>query len=135
IPLGTHSHLVRALAHVKKAAALTNTQLGLIPADVGKAIATACDMVARGDFDDSFTVDVVQGGAGTSSNMNANEVLANLALQVMGLPKGTYEVVDPFGHVNKCQSTNDVYPTAVRLALLFALEDLLARLTDLSHAF
>src|SRR4029453_10845991 len=107
-----HRHLVRALAYVKKAAALTNTELGLIPADVGQAIVSACDIIANGDFDDAFPVDVIQGGAGTSSNMNINEVTANLALQLMGHPLGSYDVVDPIAHVNKCQSTNDVYPTA-----------------------
>ncbi|MDT0196496.1 aspartate ammonia-lyase [Arthrobacter sp. AB6] len=135
IQLGTHRHLVRALAYVKKAAALTNTELGLIPAEVGHAIAEACDKVAAGDVDDAFRVDVIQGGAGTSTNMNANEVIANLALRVLGQQPGSYDVVDPIGHVNKCQSTNDVYPTAVRLALVFALEDLLERLALLSASF
>ena len=135
IHLGTHSHLVRALACVKKAAALTNTELGLIPADVGQAIASACDIVASGEVDDAFRVDVIQGGAGTSSNMNANEVTANLALRLMGHPLGRYDLIDPIAHVNKCQSTNDVYPTAVRLALLFALDELLDRLAQLSEAF
>ncbi|WP_367645779.1 aspartate ammonia-lyase [Paenarthrobacter ureafaciens] len=142
IPLGSHRHLIRALAHVKKAAALTNTELGLIPADVGQAISAACDIVAAGKVDDAFRVDVIQGGAGTSSNMNANEVIANLALRYLGHDLGDYGKVDPIGHVNKCQSTNDVYPTAVRLALVYALEDLLVRLAwltdamdDRAHAF
>ncbi|MGO4585840.1 aspartate ammonia-lyase [Arthrobacter sp. 2RAF6] len=135
IQLGTHRHLVRALAYVKKAAALTNAELGLIPADIGQAIASACDTVASGEVDDAFPVDVIQGGAGTSTNMNANEVIANLALQSLGHPPGSYGVIDPIGHVNKCQSTNDVYPTAVRLALVFALEGLLERLALLSAAF
>jgi len=135
IQIGTHRHLVRALACVKKAAAQTNTELELIPEDIGHAIIAACDTVAAGEVDHAFPVDVVQGGAGTSTNMNANEVIANLALEVLGLPRGSYDVVDPIGHVNKCQSTNDVYPTAVRLALVFALEDLLERLGSLSAAF
>jgi aspartate ammonia-lyase len=135
IHLGKHRHLVRALACVKKAAALTNTELGLIPNDVGQAVVSACDVVATGDVDEAFRVDVIQGGAGTSSNMNANEVIANLALQTMGHPLGSYDVVDPIAHVNKCQSTNDVYPTAVRLALVFALDELLDRLGKLSNAF
>ncbi|GGJ23923.1 UNVERIFIED_ORG: aspartate ammonia-lyase [Paenarthrobacter nicotinovorans] len=135
IQLGSHRHLVRALAVVKKAAALTNTEIGLIPADIGHAIVTACDTVAAGKVDEAFPVDVIQGGAGTSTNMNANEVIANLALQSLGHPRGSYDVIDPIGHVNKCQSTNDVYPTALRLALVFALEDLLERLALLSAAF
>ena len=85
IPVGHHRELVRALGLVKKAAAVTNADLGLIPVDVGRAIAQACDIVIRGDADDAFPVDVVQGGAGTSTNMNANEVIANLALDVLGL--------------------------------------------------
>jgi aspartate ammonia-lyase len=135
IRLGTHRHLVRALAYVKKAAAVTNTELGLIPADIGQAIASACDIIAAGDVDEAFRVDVIQGGAGTSSNMNTNEVTANLALQLLGHPLGNYDVVDPIAHVNKCQSTNDVYPTAVRLALLFGLDELLESLGRLSEAF
>jgi aspartate ammonia-lyase len=135
IPVGQHRELVRALGLVKKAAAVTNADLALIPADVGRAIAQACDIVIRGDADDAFPVDVVQGGAGTSTNMNANEVIANLALDVLGLPHGSYDRIHPIEHVNKCQSTNDVYPTAVRLALQFATDGLLERLGHLSDAF
>ncbi|MDP9884593.1 aspartate ammonia-lyase [Sinomonas atrocyanea] len=135
LPVGRHRHLVHALAHVKKAAALTNTDLGLIPARVGAAIAAACDTILRGEAYDAFPVDVVQGGAGTSTNMNANEVIANLALLGLGHAPGSYEVLDPIAHVNRCQSTNDVYPTAARLALLFALEDLTAQLEGLAAAF
>jgi len=135
IKLGSHRPLIRALAHVKKAAALTNRELGLIPSDVGTAIISACDIVASGDVDDAFPIDVIQGGAGTSTNMNANEVIANLALRIMGYPLGEYTVIDPIGHVNKCQSTNDVYPTAVRLALIYGLETLLDSLAGLTTAF
>jgi len=135
IQLGTHSHLVRALAYIKKAAALTNMEFGLIPFDVGQAIASACDIVASGEVDDAFRVDVIQGGAGTSTNMNANEEIANLALRPMGHPPGRYNLVDPIAHVNNCQSTNDAYPIAVRLALLSALEELLDRLGQLCDAF
>ncbi|QOT18442.1 aspartate ammonia-lyase [Paenarthrobacter sp. YJN-5] len=134
IPLGTHRPLILALAHVKKAAALTNRELGLIPGDVGQAIVSACDIVASGEVDDAFPIDVIQGGAGTSTNMNANEVIANLALRIMGHPLGTYTIVDPIGHVNKCQSTNDVYPTAIRLALIYGLEGLLDNLAGLTDA-
>lgn len=135
IPVGAHRHLVRAIAHVKKAAALANARASLIPAHVGEAIVAACEVVAQGDVDDAFPVDVVQGGAGTSTNMNANEVIANLALIRLGHGLGTYDVVDPIGHVNKCQSTNDVYPTAVRLAMLFSLEELLQNLESLAAGF
>lgn len=135
IPVGSHRELVRALGLVKKAAALTNTDLSLIPAGVGHAIARACDIVVRGDVDAAFPVDVVQGGAGTSTNMNANEVIANLALGILRVPYGSYDHIHPIEHVNKCQSTNDVYPTAVRLALRFAVEALLEALDRLSDAF
>ena len=134
-PVGRHRDFVRALGLVKKAAAVTNAGLGLIPADVGQAIGQACDVVIRGDADSSFPVDVLQGGAGTSTNMNANEVVANLALDSLGLPRGSYDRVHPIEHVNKCQSTNDVYPTALRLALQFATAGLLERLDELSEAF
>ncbi len=134
-PVGRHRDLVRALGLVKKAAAVTNADLALIPPDVGRAIAQGCDVVIRGEADDAFPVDVLQGGAGTSTNMNANEVIANLALDSLGLPRGSYDHVHPIEHVNKCQSTNDVYPTAVRLALHFATAGLLERLDELSQAF
>lgn len=135
IPIGSHRPLVAALGHVKKAAAQANVEAGLIPADIGQAIVEACEEVIRGDVDGSFPVDVVQGGAGTSTNMNANEVVANLALRRLGHPMGSYERVDPIGHVNKCQSTNDVYPTAIRVAILLALEGLGKNLESLAEAF
>lgn len=135
IPVGTHRPLVRALALVKQAAALANHELGLLPTQVADAIVAACQRVAAGELDEHFPVDVVQGGAGTSTNLNANEVIANLALLSLGHPAGSYQVVHPIEHVNRCQSTNDVYPTAVRLALCFALEGLMDRLDELAEAF
>lgn len=135
IQLGTHRHLVRALANVKKAAALTNAELGLIPADIGQAIAAACDTVASGDVDDAFPVDVIQGGAGTSTNMNANEVIANRALEILGHPFGDYAYLHPNEHVNLSQSTNDVYPTAVNVATIYAIRELLASMAVLRDAF
>ena len=108
--------LVRALAFVKKAAVQANLKLGVIDAARADAIVRACDEVIAGALHDQFVVDVIQGGAGTSTNMNANEVIANRALELMGYPKGHYEALHPNDHVNASQSTNDVYPTALRVA-------------------
>jgi len=119
--------LIRAMVKVKKAAALTYERLGLGPEGVYAAIAKACDLVLSGQAgpaDGMFITDALQGGAGTSTNMNVNEVLANLALGVLGRPRGEYETVHPLDDVNRGQSTNDVYPTALRLASIEALREL-----------
>jgi len=113
-----HPELITATILVKKAAAETNVALGRLPADVASAIVAACDEILGGGFRDQFIVDVYQAGAGTSHNMNANEVLANRAGERLGEPLGTYARVHPNDHVNMGQSTNDVFPTATRLALL-----------------
>ncbi len=134
----TVSHLtdlVRALAHVKKAAALTNRELGVLDERRCDAIRAACDLLIAGRHHDQFIVDVIQGGAGTSTNMNANEVIANLALEQLGVEKGRYDVLHPNDHVNASQSTNDVYPTALRLASWFGIDRLLAALSSLRGAF
>jgi aspartate ammonia-lyase len=120
IPLSQFPNFVRALAMVKKAAARANRKLGLLPQNLEAAISTACDEVIAGQWHDHFAVDMIQGGAGTSTNMNANEVIANRALEVLGYAKGQYEHLHPNNHVNLSQSTNDVYPTAIRLALLLS---------------
>jgi aspartate ammonia-lyase len=109
---------VQSLAMTKKAAALANVELGALEPTIGKAIVAACDTLLVGEGYGSFIVDMLQGGAGTSTNMNANEVIANLALRHLGRPRGDYGVVNPNDHVNLSQSTNDVYPTAVRLTIL-----------------
>ncbi|TGV11414.1 aspartate ammonia-lyase [Mesorhizobium sp. M8A.F.Ca.ET.173.01.1.1] len=127
---------VRALAMVKKAATATNLALGLIDRDIGCAIDRACDRVIRGEvLAPHFPVDMMQGGAGTSTNMNLNEVIANLALLEIGRKPGDYEAIHPNDHVNLCQSTNDVYPTAIRLAVLLGSETLLASQRKLVAAF
>ena len=115
--VGDVADLVRALAYVKKAAAEANRELGVLAAPLAAAISKACDDVIAGELHDQFVVDVIQGGAGTSTNMNANEVIANLALESLGFRKGDYQQVSPNDHVNYGQSTNDTYPTAFRLAL------------------
>ena len=118
--------LVTATILVKKAAALANTELGRLPEAIGRAIVKAADEVLAGQLRDQFVVDVYQAGAGTSHNMNANEVLANRASEILGGRRGEYTRVHPNDHVNMGQSTNDVYPTATRLALSLMLPDLLA---------
>jgi len=125
ITLSHFPELIEALAMVKKAAALANRDMGRLPPDIAAAIISACDLVIAGDGHEQFVVDMLQGGAGTSTNMNANEVIANIALKLLGRPRGDYAVVNPNDHVNLSQSTNDVYPTAVRLTILRACPELI----------
>ncbi len=127
--------LIRALALVKKAAARANLALGVIDAKRFHAITHACEQLSAGRFHEQFVVDVIQGGAGTSTNMNANEVIANLALERLGFDKGRYDVLHPNDHVNASQSTNDVYPTAVRLSLWFGIDRLLLSMSRLRESF
>src|SRR3954453_14960372 len=117
-PISTYPHLIDALAAVKEAAALANEELGLLEPRKADAIVAACREIRSGKLHDQFLVDVIQGGAGTSTNMNANEVIANRALEHLGRPRGDYATLHPNEHVNRSQSTNDVYPTAIRLALI-----------------
>ncbi|UYZ58249.1 aspartate ammonia-lyase [Hymenobacter latericus] len=133
IPLRAEPLFVQALGYVKKAAALANRDLGVLDATTARYIAEACDQVIAGQHDDQFLTDMIQGGAGTSVNMNANEVIANVALELMGRKKGQYEFCHPNNHVNCSQSTNDAYPTAFRIALnnkLVGYRDALAQLAD-----
>ena len=126
---------VEACVLIKKAAAEVNGELGCIPPDVAKAIVQAADEILQGSLRDQFVVDVYQAGAGTSHHMNVNEVLANRALEILGEPKGRYERVSPNDHVNYGQSTNDVIPTAIRLAALLRVRrDLLGTLDNLVAA-
>jgi aspartate ammonia-lyase len=127
--------LVTATILVKKAAAEANASLGRLESDVAGAIVKAADEILSGSLRDQFVVDVYQAGAGTSHNMNANEVLANRASEILGEPRGTYERVHPNDHVNEGQSTNDVYPTATRLALLLGASSLVASARALSESF
>jgi aspartate ammonia-lyase len=134
-PLSAMPALIRAFGHVKKAAALANLKLGVLDEKRVQAICKACDMLVAGEHHDQFVVDVIQGGAGTSTNMNANEVIANVALETMGLEKGRYDALHPNDHVNASQSTNDVYPTAVRIALWTAIDDLLQAMAYVRAGF
>ena len=135
IPIAHYPRLIKSLAYIKKAAALTNRELGLLDPALTDAIARACDEILAGALHDEFVVDVIQGGAGTSTNMNANEVIANRALELLGHEKGRYDVLHPLNHVNMSQSTNDVYPTALRLTLSQKLDGLMAEMTRLRDAF
>ncbi|MBS0883744.1 aspartate ammonia-lyase [Pantoea sp. JGM49] len=127
---------IRGMVYVKKAAAMANRNLGLLSEDIAHAIVFACDEILTGNrYLDQFPVDVFQGGAGTSLNMNVNEVIANVALEFMGLPKGSYDVINPNDHVNKSQSTNDAYPTGFRLAIYRETEKLLSAVDALREAF
>ncbi|MBS3020974.1 Aspartate ammonia-lyase [Comamonas sp. PE63] len=139
-PITGHSvahmpELIRAFAFVKKAAAQANLQFGAINLKQATAISQACDDLISGQLHEQFVVDVIQGGAGTSTNMNANEVIANRALEHLGLPKGSYDVIHPNDHVNASQSTNDSYPTAVKLATYAGIQKLLIALAELRSAF
>ncbi|QDR83080.1 aspartate ammonia-lyase [Sporomusa termitida] len=116
--------LIKAISLIKKAAAEVNSELGFLPQDKARAIATAAEEVMNGKLSDQFVVDALQGGAGTSTNMNVNEVLANRAIELLGGRLGDYDIVHPLNHVNKHQSTNDVYPTALRIAAIWLLKPL-----------
>ena len=134
-PISIYPALLEALACVKQAAAIANSELGLIDERRATAIRLACEEVREGKLHEEFVVDVIQGGAGTSSNMNANEVICNRALELLGHRKGEYEHLHPLDHVNLSQSTNDVYPTAVKLALNFGIKRLLVELGALRKSF
>jgi len=131
ISISHYKQLIKSLALIKKAAALTNQELGLLETHLADAICKVCDELLEGNLLEEFVVDVIQGGAGTSTNMNANEVIANRALELLGHKKGQYEILHPLNHVNMSQSTNDVYPTAIRLTLSHKLDGLLDEMTGL----
>jgi aspartate ammonia-lyase len=134
VPVGHYEHFVRALACVKKAAAQANAELGVLDRPIADAISKACDEILAGKFHDQFVVDMIQGGAGTSTNMCANEVIANRALELLGQAKGRYQFCHPNDHVNCSQSTNDAYPTAVKIGVWFTLRETLAALRELKLA-
>jgi aspartate ammonia-lyase len=130
-----HPTMIRATILVKKAAAITNRDTGRLGADIANAIIKAADEILDGKWRDQFVVDVYQAGAGTSHNMNANEVLANRAIEFLGGKRGDYERVSPNDHVNMAQSTNDTFPTAMRVATVLELEKTLPALEALADAF
>lgn len=130
VPIGHYRSFVRAFGFIKEAAAIANRELGALDPELAEPIIKACIDVRDGMLDGEFVVDAIQGGAGTSSNMNANEVIANRALEVAGFEKGDYSKIHPLNHVNASQSTNDVYPTAVKIALII---EIIALLKEISH--
>ncbi|HXE49606.1 MAG TPA: aspartate ammonia-lyase, partial [Ramlibacter sp.] len=134
-PLSAMPQLIRAFGYVKKATARANAELGALDQNRAAAIMGACAQLVAGKHHEQFVVDVIQGGAGTSTNMNANEVIANVALEILGHEKGRYDIVHPNDHVNASQSTNDVYPTAVRLALWSGIDGLLDSMATLRRGF
>ena len=135
LPMSAEPCFVKAFGYVKKAAALANRDLGVLDPVIGDAIVGACNRLIAGEMHDQFITDFIQGGAGTSTNMNANEVIANMALESLGRAKGEYAIVNPYDHVNFGQSTNDVYPTAFRLALILRLGSYMDALRRLQDAF
>lgn len=130
-PILSFPKLIRAVVAVKKAAAQANQRLGLLPNEIADAICQACDEIMENKFFENFVVDLIQGGAGTSTNMNVNEVIANRALELLGKKKGEYIVVNPNDHVNLSQSTNDVYPTAIKIALTYSIRELTEAIAEL----
>ena len=133
--MSMYPDFIKAIAYVKLAAVQTNHTLGVINDEIAGAISQACRELIDGQWHDNFPIDMMQGGAGTSVNMNANEVIANRALEIMGHEKGDYQYCLPNDHCNCGQSTNDVYPTTIRLAIIHMNKSLIAALTGLISAF
>ena len=135
VTLDLYPALIEALACVKMASARANEELGLIPAPIAAAIVHACEEIVEGKLHNQFVVDMIQGGAGTSTNMNANEVIANRALELLGHEKGEYDHCHPNTHVNCSQSTNDAYPTSLKLAIIRSNQKLILVLQQLIGSF
>jgi aspartate ammonia-lyase len=135
VKLSSYPKFIKALSMVKWAAAKTNNELGLLSSDLTDAITKSCEELIDGKLHDQFPVDMIQGGAGTSTNMNTNEVIANRALELMGRVKGEYDYCHPNNHVNLSQSTNDAYPTGIKIGLILMNEDLVASLKKLITSF
>ncbi|GHF11657.1 aspartate ammonia-lyase [Pseudolysinimonas yzui] len=133
--ISNYPSLLRALAFVKQASARANREIGVLDPAKADIIDAACARIVAGEFHDQFVVGVIQGGAGTSTNMNANEVIANIGLEMMGHGRGEYEHLSPIDDVNRSQSTNDVYPTAIKLAMVFGIQKLLVEHRLLTQAF
>lgn len=134
-PISRFPDLIKSLAYIKWSAAKVNMRLGLLDRKKGEIICQVCDEIIKGDHLDQFPIDLIQGGAGTSTNMNMNEVIANRGLEIMGEKRGHYQALHPNDDVNMSQSTNDVYPTAVRLAILFTHERLVKSISVLCARF
>src|SRR4030095_6783520 len=131
----SHPVMIDAYVYIKKAAAITNSQLGLLDKKVAGAIVKAADEILRGKHREHFVVDVYQAGAGTSHNMNTNEVLANRGIEILGGKRGDYKLINPNDDVNMAQSTNDTFPTAMRIASLIRIRELLPVIKHLQKTF
>jgi len=129
-----HTNLIRAFVMIKQAAAFANDKVGVLDAEKSKAISGACERILNGEFMDQFIVDAINSGAGTAFNMNANEVIANVALEIMGKERGQYEHLHPNDHVNMSQSSNDTFPTAMHVAILFNQKKLLSTISGLRQS-
>ena len=132
---GLHPFLIQNIVRIKKAAAIVNEKIGRLDPQKAQAILAACDEILNGAYADAFIVDAVQGGAGTSANMNVNEVIANRAIEILGGRKGDYSVVHPNDHVNLAQSTNDVIPTAGKMTVIDLMQPLLLSIHMLALSF
>ena len=130
-----HPDFIKNMAKIKKACAIVNGNIGAFDKKIADAIVKASDEIIGGALQDSFICDVIQGGAGTSANMNANEVIANRAIEILGGVKGDYSVCHPNDHVNNAQSTNDVIPTAGKMTVIDLIKPLLSNLEILVEAF
>src|SRR3954470_10781636 len=135
VPLRTYPNFIRGLAMVKLAAARANFETGGFSKEILTAMEGACQEIIDGKLHEQFRLDVLQGGAGTSTNMNANEVIANRALELMGHTKGEYAFCDPHDHVNASQSTNDAYPTSLHIGMALGNHRLIAAINELADAF
>src|SRR6478735_3427551 len=135
VPLSVYPHFIKGLAMVKMAAARANFETGGFSKEILTAIEGACQEIIDGKLHDQFKLDVLQGGAGTSTNMNANEVIANRALELMGHKKGEYKYCDPHDHVNRSQSTNDSYPTAMHIGMALGNAEVISSFQQLIEAF
>ncbi|WP_242923813.1 aspartate ammonia-lyase [Pontibacter liquoris] len=135
IPVSKEPLFIQAFGYVKKAAAMANRDCGVIDPKIAEVICQAADQLIAGEYLDQFVTDMIQGGAGTSVNMNVNEVIANIGLEILGHPKGAYDYLHPNNHVNFSQSTNDAYPTAFRIALYHKIERYILSLEALQQAF
>lgn len=133
--LSDFPNFIKGLAIAKKAAAMANAELGVLDKKIADAIVKACNEICDGNLLDQFPLDMIQGGAGTSTNMNINEVIANRALEILGHKKGEYQYCHPNNHVNMAQSTNDAYPSGAKLGVVLSNEDLLSEVKNLVEAF
>ena len=125
-----HPYLIKSFVMIKRSSAVANIKTKALDSKRGNAIVKACDKILTGKYQDPFVVDMINSGAGTAFNMNANEVIANVALKILGKKLGQYEFLHPNDHVNMSQSSNDTYPTAMNVSILFALNSLLPKLIN-----